>query len=101
MSGEAGVPDWLREHYARVDANDFAYVLGRFADSIEVRFGNRPPAVGREAARELLADVHRAFASSQHRFRSIRTQLARNPRRTRQPTPRVPRARREARSRVR
>ena len=71
MSDEARVPDWLREHYARVDANDFAYVLGRFADSIEVRFGNRPPAVGREAARELLADVHRAFASSQHRFANV------------------------------
>ena len=67
----SGVPDWLREHYARVDANDFAYVLGKFADLIEVRFGNRPPALGREAARELLADVHRAFESSHHRFGGV------------------------------
>ena len=71
MSVEVQVPDWLREHYARVDANDFAYVLGKFADSIEVRFGNRPPAVGREAARQLLADVHRAFESSDHRFSNV------------------------------
>ena len=68
---EVPVPDWLREHYARVDANDFAYVLGRFSDQVEVRFGNRPPATGKEAARELLADVHRAFESSRHRFANV------------------------------
>jgi hypothetical protein len=69
---EAGtVPEWLRAHYARVDANDFATVLGRFSDEIEVRFGNRPRARGREAAGGLLADVHRSFESSRHRFTNV------------------------------
>jgi ketosteroid isomerase-like protein len=54
-----------------VDANDFAYVLGKFSDEIEVRFGTRPPARGSEAVRELLADVHRSFASSRHQFSNV------------------------------
>jgi ketosteroid isomerase-like protein len=68
---EAAVPDWLREHYARVDANDFGYVLGKFADDIEVRFGIRPPAKGKDAVREVLADVHKPFESSLHRFTNV------------------------------
>jgi ketosteroid isomerase-like protein len=71
MREEVPVPDWLREHYARVDANDFAYVVGKFSDGIRVRFGNRPEATGKEAVRELLADVHRAFESSRHRFANV------------------------------
>jgi ketosteroid isomerase-like protein len=71
VSEAAAVPDWLREHYARVDANDFAYVLGKFADDIEVRFGIRPPVSGKDAVRELLADVHRPFESSVHRFTNV------------------------------
>jgi ketosteroid isomerase-like protein len=67
----SAVPDWLREHYARVDANDFGYVLGKFADDIEVRFGIRPPAAGKDAVREVLADVHRPFESSVHRFTNV------------------------------
>ena len=66
-----GTPDWLREHYARVDANDFAYVLARFSEDVEVRFGNRPVAVGKQAVRELLAGVHRSFESSRHRFANV------------------------------
>lgn len=54
-----------------MDANDFDYVLGKFADQVQVRFGNRPPATGKVAARELLADVHRAFESSRHRFANV------------------------------
>jgi ketosteroid isomerase-like protein len=71
VSERVQVPDWLREHYARVDANDFASVLGGFSDRIEVRFGNRPPAAGREAVSQLLADVHRSFESSRHRFTNV------------------------------
>jgi ketosteroid isomerase-like protein len=64
-------PGWLREHYERVDANDFAYLGSRFSDDIEVRFGNRPAAVGKEAVAATLADVHRPFRSSLHRFVDI------------------------------
>lgn len=64
-------PVWLREHYERVDANDFAYLGERFADDIEVRFGNRPAAIGKEAVGATLADVHKPFNSSLHRFVDI------------------------------
>jgi ketosteroid isomerase-like protein len=61
-------PNWLREHYERVDANDFAYMREKFAEDAEVRFGNRPPAVGRAAIAETLSDFHSPFATSLHRF---------------------------------
>jgi ketosteroid isomerase-like protein len=61
-------PDWLREHYERVDANDFASLGERFAEDIEVRFGNRPVAKGKQAVSATLADVHRPFRHSLHRF---------------------------------
>lgn len=64
-------PDWLREHYERVDANDFAYLGERFADDIEVRFGNRPMASGKQAVGATLADVHAPFERSLHRFVDI------------------------------
>jgi ketosteroid isomerase-like protein len=65
------VPDWLATQYARVDANDFAAVLGGFSDEIEVRFGNRSRARGRDAVARVLADVHRSFESSRHRFTNV------------------------------
>jgi ketosteroid isomerase-like protein len=65
------VPDWLRTHYARVDANDFAFVLGRFSDDVEVRFGIRPTLRGRRAVGGMLADVHRPFEASLHRFTNV------------------------------
>jgi ketosteroid isomerase-like protein len=65
------VPAWLREHYEAVDANDFAKVGERFAEDVEVRFGNRPPALGREAAARTLADVHAPFRHSFHRFLDV------------------------------
>ena len=54
-----------------MDANDFTYVLGKLSEEVQVRFGNRPPARGKEAARDLLADVHRTFESSYHRFANV------------------------------
>jgi len=54
-----------------VSANDLSYELDKITDQVEVRFGNRPPATGKEAARDLLAEVHRAFESSRHRFANV------------------------------
>lgn len=65
------VPAWLRDHYAAVDANDFEAVGANFDDEIEVRFGNRPPARGREQVAATLADVHAPFRSSEHRFLEV------------------------------
>lgn len=62
------VAEWLREHYERVDANDFVYLGEKFAADAEVRFGNRPPAIGKQAIAETLGDVHRPFTKSTHRF---------------------------------
>jgi ketosteroid isomerase-like protein len=59
---------WLHEHYEHVDANDFAWVGEHLADDVEVRFGNRPPAVGKEQVAATLADVHAPFKHSHHRF---------------------------------
>jgi NAD(P)-dependent dehydrogenase (short-subunit alcohol dehydrogenase family) len=68
---EPPVPDWLREHYARVDANDFAYLGEKFAPDAEVRFGNRPPALGAAAVADTLADFHRPFCIPRDGFLSV------------------------------
>lgn len=65
------VPAWLREHYAAVDANDFATVGRNFAEQIEVRFGNRPVATGKQEVAKTLADVHTPFQRSLHRFQEV------------------------------
>lgn len=62
------VEPWLHEHYRRVDANDFAWLDEQLADDVEVRFGNRPVAVGKEEVGATLADVHAPFDHSSHRF---------------------------------
>jgi ketosteroid isomerase-like protein len=62
------VEPWLHEHYRRVDANDFAWLGEQLADDVEVRFGNRPVAVGKQEAGTTLADVHAPFRHSTHRF---------------------------------
>lgn len=62
------VEPWLHEHYARVDANDFEWLDEHMAEDIEVRFGNRPPARGKQEVGATLADVHAPFHHSTHRF---------------------------------
>lgn len=62
------VEPWLAENYRRVDANDFAWLDAQLADDIEVRFGNRPVAVGKGEVGATLADVHAPFHHSTHRF---------------------------------
>jgi ketosteroid isomerase-like protein len=62
------VEPWLHEHYRRVDANDFAWLDQQLADDVEVRFGNRPPARGKQEVGATLADVHAPFHHSTHRF---------------------------------
>lgn len=62
------VEPWLHEHYRHVDANDFAWLDEQLAEDVEVRFGDRPPAVGKAAVAATLADVHAPFDHSTHRF---------------------------------
>jgi ketosteroid isomerase-like protein len=54
------VPDWVREHYALVDANAVDTYVERFAPDVELRFASHPPVHGREAARVALAAGHAA-----------------------------------------
>jgi ketosteroid isomerase-like protein len=52
------VPDWVREHYALVDAAALDRYIEDFAPEVKLRFANNQVVVGREAAREALARGH-------------------------------------------
>jgi ketosteroid isomerase-like protein len=54
----AEVPDWVREHYALVDAAEVDRYVADFAPDVELRFASNPPVHGRDAAREALAAGH-------------------------------------------
>ena len=58
----AGVPAWVREHYALVDAADVDRYIEDFSEDVELRFGSHPPVRGRAAVREALAAGHAAHA---------------------------------------
>jgi hypothetical protein len=57
-----GVPDWVREHYALVDAAEVDRYVQDFAPDVELRFASYPPVHGREAVREALAAGHAEHA---------------------------------------
>ena len=52
------VPDWVRDHYALVDAGDLDRYIEDFALDAELRFASNPPVRGRDAVREALAAGH-------------------------------------------
>jgi ketosteroid isomerase-like protein len=54
----AVVPDWVREHYALVDAAEVDRYIDDFAPDVELRFASHPPVRGRDAARDALAAGH-------------------------------------------
>ena len=54
----AGVPAWVREHYALVDAGDVDRYVQDFAQDVELRFGSHAPVRGRAAVRDALAAGH-------------------------------------------
>ena len=54
----AVVPDWVREHYALVDAGNLDRYIEDFALDAELRFASNPPVRGRDAVREALAGGH-------------------------------------------
>jgi ketosteroid isomerase-like protein len=58
----AGVPDWVRDHYALVDAAEVDRYVQDFAPDVELRFASYPPVHGREAVREALAAGHAEHA---------------------------------------
>ena len=71
MTADVPVPNWVREYYELVDANDFAGCAARFADDIEVQFASRPVAQGKEAAGRTLAAAHEPWVSVSHHIRHL------------------------------
>jgi len=70
MTEKPYVPGWLREFYAAVDGHDPS-AIARFADDMELSFGNHPVAQGRDAALRTLATASQAFTATQHEFRHV------------------------------
>jgi hypothetical protein len=58
----ADVPQWVRDHYALVDAADLDAYIEDFDPQIELRFASAPSISGREAARTALARGHAEHA---------------------------------------
>ncbi|HEY1777915.1 MAG TPA: nuclear transport factor 2 family protein [Solirubrobacteraceae bacterium] len=58
----AQVPQWVREHYALVDAADVDRYVEAFTEDVELRFGSHPPVRGRAAVRDALAAGHAEHA---------------------------------------
>ena len=56
------IPDWVREHYALVDAAAIDTYVEDFDPDIELRFAGRPPIRGRAAVRDALAAGHQRYA---------------------------------------
>ena len=52
------VPEWVREHYALVDAAALDRYIDDFAPDVELRFASNPSVRGRDAARTALAAGH-------------------------------------------
>ncbi len=71
MTADVEVPDWVREYYELVDANDFAGCAQRFADDIEVQFGSRPVVRGKQEAGRTLASAHEPWISVSHHIRDL------------------------------
>jgi ketosteroid isomerase-like protein len=65
------IPDWVAAYYAAVDANDFASCFEQWHDDIELQFGSRPPAKGREDTRTTLAAAHAPWVSVSHEIRNL------------------------------
>ena len=60
--GAASVPEWVREHYALVDAADVDRYSEDFSEDVELRFASHPPVRGRAAVRDALAAGHAEHA---------------------------------------
>jgi len=58
----AAVPEWVREHYALVDAAEVDRYSEDFSEDIELRFASHPAVRGRAAVRDALAAGHAEHA---------------------------------------
>jgi ketosteroid isomerase-like protein len=67
------IPGWVSRFYAAVDAGDGETALAQMAPDVEVQFGLRKLARGREAVGRTLAAVHAPLAGVRHEFRNVWT----------------------------
>lgn len=65
---EGGVPAWVQDVFAAVDAADAGRFAGFFAEDGAFRFGNAPPVVGRVAIEAAVAGFFGSIRSCRHRL---------------------------------
>jgi ketosteroid isomerase-like protein len=65
---EAGLPEWVANVFAVVDAGDARRFAGFFTEDGAFRFGNAPPVVGRAAIEAAVAGFFGSIRSCRHRL---------------------------------
>jgi len=63
--------DWAADFFRSADSFDIEQLAGWFADDVEVRFGNLPAVVGKDAAREAFAGFWSSIAGMRHSRESV------------------------------
>jgi ketosteroid isomerase-like protein len=61
--------DWIDEYFADVDAMRLEPWLDRHTDDVVVRFGNNPPAVGKEQVGQAIAGFWETIGGLRHTVR--------------------------------
>jgi ketosteroid isomerase-like protein len=60
--------DWLRDYYADVDKMDLDGYLARHTDDAVVKFGNNPPAVGKDQIAAAIGGFFATVGGMRHHF---------------------------------
>jgi ketosteroid isomerase-like protein len=63
--------DWLRDYYADVDNMDLDAYVAHHTDDAVVKFGNNPPAVGKEQIAEAIGGFFTTIGGMRHHFVAI------------------------------
>lgn len=58
--------DWVRNYFKTVDTLDADAIAANFTDDGKFRFGNQPPAEGKQAVRDALAQFFATIQSMHH-----------------------------------
>lgn len=58
--------DWVRNYFKTVDTLDAETIAANFTDDGKFRFGNQPPAVGKQTVRDTLAQFFATIQAIHH-----------------------------------